>query len=53
MNPAIAADVHTYERFAIEHWLKQHSTSPVTGQPLHHRSIMSNHTIRCLMVNDL
>ena len=49
MNPTIAADGHTYERSAIEHWLKQHSMSPVTGQLLHHKCIMANHTIKCLM----
>ncbi|CAI7930203.1 unnamed protein product [Closterium sp. NIES-54] len=31
-NPVLAADGHTYEREAIEQWLRVHSTSPKTAQ---------------------
>ena len=31
MDPVIAADGHTYERSAIQHWLQGSSLSPVTG----------------------
>ena len=33
-DPAIALDGHTYERIAIEKWLKSHNTSPRTGEPM-------------------
>ena len=33
-DPAIATDGHTYERVALESWLLQHDTSPMTGLPL-------------------
>ena len=50
VDPAIAADGHTYERTAIQAWLKQHSISPVTGLPLLHTHVFSNHIIRNLMM---
>jgi len=31
VEPVIAADGHTYERAAIQHWLQGSSLSPVTG----------------------
>ena len=43
MNPTIAADGHTYERSAIEHWLKLHSTSPVTGHSMQHSYYVQLH----------
>ena len=45
-DPVIAADGHSYERAALEGWLAQHDTSPVTGQPLHHKRIVDNILIR-------
>eukprot|EP00897_Mesotaenium_endlicherianum_P005131 jgi/Mesen1/4646/ME000241S03685 len=33
-DPVITADGHSYERSAIEHWLKVHDTSPMTGEVL-------------------
>ena len=45
-DPVIAADGHSYERAALEGWLAQHDTSPVTGQPLHHKRIVDNVLIR-------
>ena len=49
VQPVIAADGHTYERSAIEKWLKQHKTSPVSGQPLAHQRIVSNHIVKSIM----
>ncbi|DBA89960.1 TPA: hypothetical protein ACH3X2_004388 [Trebouxia sp. C0005] len=37
-DPVIAADGHTYERHAMEHWLLKHGTSPITGAQLSHLS---------------
>jgi hypothetical protein len=33
-DPCVATDGHTYERTAIEAWLLQHDTSPMTGLAL-------------------
>ncbi|CAM6081727.1 unnamed protein product [Calypogeia fissa] len=33
-DPVITADGHSYERAAIERWLKTHDTSPITGEVL-------------------
>ena len=45
-QPVIAADGYSYERAALEAWLLQHSTSPVTGQPLPHKRIVEKVLIR-------
>ena len=45
-DPVIAADGHTYERQAIEHWFFNHSISPSTGKELQHRIVIPNHKIR-------
>ena len=45
-DPVLAADGHSYERTALETWLLQNSTSPVTGQPLPHKRIVENVLIR-------
>ena len=45
-DPVIAADGLSYERAALETWLLQNSTSPVTGQPLPHQRIVDNVLIR-------
>ena len=36
VEPVIAADEHTYERAAMQHWLQHHPTSPVTQALLPH-----------------
>ena len=33
-EPVVAAEGHVYNRIDIERWLKQHSTSPITNEPL-------------------
>ena len=42
MDPMIAADGHTYERTAIQHWLEGSSLSPVTGDKLPHIRLVPN-----------
>ena len=42
MDPVIAADGHTYERTAIQHWLQGSSLSPVTGDKLPHTCVVPN-----------
>ena len=46
VEPVIAADGHTYERVALEEWLLEHVTSPVTGDFLAHMRIVPNVLIR-------
>jgi len=36
LDPVFTADGQTYERGAIERWLEEHDTSPLTGEPLEH-----------------
>jgi len=33
-DPVIFPDGYTYERSAIEEWLKKHANSPYTRQPM-------------------
>ncbi|CAM9336395.1 unnamed protein product [Ectocarpus sp. 12 AP-2014] len=41
-DPAVAADGYTYERTAIERWLSEHDTSPVTGKALETKVVFKN-----------
>ena len=46
-DPVVAGDGYTYERSAIEHWLGQHTISPITKQPLPDSSdLVPNLTMR-------
>ena len=45
-DPAICADGHTYERAAIERWLRQRGTSPKTNALLPSRAVLPNHNLR-------
>mmetsp|Transcript_7083 Transcript_7083/g.13844 ORF Transcript_7083/g.13844 Transcript_7083/m.13844 type:complete len:119 (+) Transcript_7083:1112-1468(+) len=45
-DPVVAADGFTYERSAIEQWLRANSRSPQTNQPLPHRNLVPNITLR-------
>ena len=42
VDPVIAADGHTYEHSAMEHWLQGSSTSPVTADKLPHTRLIPN-----------
>lgn len=48
-DPCMASDGHSYDREAIEMWLRTHETSPRTGQPLEHRRILPNHNLKRLI----
>ncbi|CAN0290841.1 unnamed protein product, partial [Discosporangium mesarthrocarpum] len=48
-DPVIAADGHTYDREAIEMWLRNHDSSPKTGQPMDHRFVVANHNLKRLI----
>jgi len=45
-DPVICCDGHTYERNAIETWLRSNSRSPKTNQALNSRELIPNHTLR-------
>ena len=45
-DPVIAADGHTYEKAAMQSWLKHRHTSPVTGATLAHSKLIPNVIIR-------
>lgn len=45
-DPVVLSDGHTYERRHIERWLREHSTSPVTGKALGDNQIFPNHAMR-------
>ena len=50
-DPVMAADGRTYEREAIEEWLKSSDLSPSTNEKLPHKELMENFTVKC-MIND-
>ena len=45
-TPVLASDGWVYERAAIEQWLRQHRTSPMTNAPLPSRQLTPNHNLR-------
>jgi len=45
-DPVIAADGYTYERSAIEAWLRKKQSSPMTNAPLEHLNLIPNHSLR-------
>lgn len=47
-DPVIAADGHTYERDAMQKWLAEHGTSPVTGHTLEHSMLIPNMILRSI-----
>lgn len=48
-DPVVAADGLTYERSHIEKWLSTSDVSPVSGQPLPHKFLTPNMTMRMMM----
>mmetsp|Transcript_37104 Transcript_37104/g.67200 ORF Transcript_37104/g.67200 Transcript_37104/m.67200 type:complete len:475 (+) Transcript_37104:117-1541(+) len=47
-DPVIAQDGHTYDRSAIEMWLRNHTTSPKTGQEMA-SVLIPNHNLKRLL----
>ena len=45
-DPVVASDGYTYERAAIEAWMAESMVSPRTGQPLKHKDLVPNLTLR-------
>ena len=46
VDPVIAGDGHTYERFAIAQWLETNHTSPITQAPLPQPRLVPNRLIK-------
>uniref|UniRef100_A0A0D3AY70 RING-type E3 ubiquitin transferase n=1 Tax=Brassica oleracea var. oleracea TaxID=109376 RepID=A0A0D3AY70_BRAOL len=44
-EPCVAADGYTYNREAIQDWLRENDTSPVTNLPLPDKNILANCTL--------
>ena len=51
LDPVIAWDGHTYERGPIARWLREHSTSPMTGETLPDFTLRPNHSMRSQIIN--
>ena len=51
-DPVVLSDGHTYERSAIEKWIKilGRRTSPMTGLPLPHIDLTPNFTLKSMIV---
>ena len=45
----LCADGTTFERAAIEPWLEDHDTNPLTRQPLQHKLLTPNKAVRVLV----
>jgi hypothetical protein len=45
IDPVIDALGNTYERSAIQRWLRDHNTSPLTGAVLPHKDLVPNHAL--------
>ncbi|EKX39780.1 hypothetical protein GUITHDRAFT_154289 [Guillardia theta CCMP2712] len=50
-DPVVALDGHTYEREAIEEWLKRSCRSPMTGQMMMGDEVIPNFTLRSMIHN--
>jgi len=50
-DPVMTSDGQTYERKAIEIWLRDHDTSPISNSKLPNKNLIPNFVIKKL-VND-
>jgi serine/threonine protein kinase len=48
-DPVIGGDGHTYERENITAWIRKHSTSPITRQPMDLNSLRPNYIVKKLV----
>lgn len=49
VDPVLAPDGHTYERSAIEAWLKTNGTSPISGEPMADGELRPNWIIKSML----
>lgn len=52
-DPVVLEDGYTYERDALEDWLRTHTTSPMTGAPLQNKNVFPNHVLRQLILHKI
>jgi hypothetical protein len=45
-DPVMATDGYTYERLALESWLTNHDTSPISNARMQHKHLIANHSLR-------
>jgi len=50
-EPVVASDGHTYEKSAIENWLKMANTSPMTGAALESKNLVANHALKSVILD--
>ena len=50
-DPVLAQDGHTYERQAIENWIRRNGTSPLTRQELSLEHLYPNHLVKKLVAD--
>ena len=48
-DPVITAEGHSYERSAIEAWLENHDTSPITNAVLEHKDLTPNLQLKIII----
>ena len=48
-DPVVTADGQSYERYAIEQWLRHSTLSPLTNEPLSHLALTPNMALRRLI----
>lgn len=50
-DPVRAADGRAYDRSAIELWLTEHDTSPMTNQPMPHKRLVPDPKLKQKMLD--
>jgi len=50
-DPCVASDGYTYDRKAINMWLKDNDTSPTTNFPLATKNLIPNYTLLYAIVD--
>jgi hypothetical protein len=50
-DPVSARDGFTYERKAIEKWLKKSQKSPKTGVEMESKQMLPNHTLKSIIMD--
>ena len=49
VDPVLGSDGRTYERSAITEWLRTHTTSPITREPMTAASLTPNYALRSMI----
>jgi len=49
VDPVLGSDGRTYERSAITEWLRTHTTSPITREPMTAASLVPNYALRSMI----